>query len=570
VKDLIDCTKYDLSSLKIGLVTDVGQIDDKSFNQSAWEGVLAAEKCGAKVDYIETKNAVDYASNIAEFAENDYDVIVTVGYALGVATGEAAALYPNVQFVGVDQFQGEAAANVVGLVFHEDQSGFLAGVLAARLTQTNIIAAVLGTDQVPPVVAFKEGYEAGAKYVNPDITIISTYHPGTIDQAFTDPEWGASTAKQALDQNADVVFAAGGKTGNGGLIEVANAVGAGGPPPYCIGVDSDQWGTVPEAHACLVSSAMKLIDVGIADIVMAKVDDKLEQGNFFGKAALAPYHDFEDKLPAEVKDEINTVAAGLADGSISTGYGVAAAEPEATAVPAVATDLGVVKVGVNAEYPPFEFVDEGGNLSGFDIEMLGAVAKQAGFELEWVNTRWDGIFTALASGEFGAVCSAATITPEREEQIDFSNPYFNAGQMIAVRQADAETIKVPADLAGLRVGVQAGTTGDIAASEIAGVEVVRYDEITLAFQALASGDVDAIVNDGPVNADIISKNPELGIVQVGDPFTDELYGIAVQPNQPELLNAVNAGLAEIIANGTYREIYMKWFGSEPPSMFMPK
>ena len=282
--DLIDCDQYDLSELKIGLVTDVGEIDDKSFNQSSWQGVLAAETCGAQVNYIETKSAEDYAENIAEFAENDYNIIVTVGFALGTATTEAAAQYPDVTFIGVDQGQWAGTVpNVVGLIFHEDHSGYLAGVLAARLTQSNVIAAVLGTDQVPPVVAFKEGYEAGAKAINPDITIISTYHPGAIDQAFTDPEWGAATAKQALDQNADVVFAAGGKTGNGGLIEVANAVGDDGPPPFCIGVDSDQWETVPEAHPCLVSSAMKLLDVGVAAIIMQIADGTVPAGTSTAK-----------------------------------------------------------------------------------------------------------------------------------------------------------------------------------------------------------------------------------------------------------------------------------------------
>ncbi|MCZ7679406.1 MAG: BMP family ABC transporter substrate-binding protein [Sandaracinaceae bacterium] len=272
----------------------MGQINDKSFNQSSWEGVLAAEACGATVNYIETQDSADYANNIAEFAEQGYDIIVTVGFALGNATLEAAAIYPDVIFLGVDQFQGETVENVVGLVFNEDQSGFLAGVLAARLTQTGTIAAVLGTDQVPPVVAFKEGYEAGARYIHSDITIISTYHPGAIDQAFTDPEWGATTAKQALDQNADVIFGAGGKTGNGALIEIANAVTADGAPPFCIGVDTDQWLTVPEAHPCLVSSAMKLLDKGVADIVMSIADGAVPAGNFFGDAALAPYHDLAD------------------------------------------------------------------------------------------------------------------------------------------------------------------------------------------------------------------------------------------------------------------------------------
>ena len=321
VEELIPCDEYDLSELKVGLVTDVGEVDDKSFNQSSWEGVLAAELCGATVNYIQTASAADYADNIAEFAENDYNIIVTVGFALGPATLEAAALYPDVLFIGVDQFQGEALDNVVGRVFHGDQAGYLAGVLAARLTQTGTIAAVLGTDQVPPVVAFKEGYEAGAREVSPDIRIISTYHPGAIDQAFTDPEWGAGTAKQALDQDADVVFGAGGKTGNGALIEVANAVGAGGPPPFCIGVDTDQWFTVPEAHPCLVSSAVKLLDKGVAAIITAFVDETLEPGNFFGEAGLADFHDLADFVPEEVVADLEEIAAGLLDGSITTGYG---------------------------------------------------------------------------------------------------------------------------------------------------------------------------------------------------------------------------------------------------------
>jgi len=118
--------------------------------------------------------------------------------------------------------------------------------------------------------------------------------------------------------------------------------------------------------------------------------------------------------------------------------------------------------------------------------------------------------------------------------------------------------------------VQAGTTGDIYASEeVEGAEVVRYDEITLAFQALASGDVDAVLNDGPTSSDIIEKNPEIGAVLVGEPLSEEFYGIAVQPDKPELLDAVNGALAELIANGTYEEIYLEWFGVKPPEMFRP-
>ncbi len=302
---------------RVGVVTDVGEVDDKSFNQSAWEGAQqGAAAVGGTAEYIETKDAKDYGANIAEFADKGYDVIITVGFALGQATTEAAKKYPNVKFIGVDQFQGESVANLSGLIFHEDHSGYLAGVLAAKMTKTGTIAAVLGTDLVPPVVAFKEGYEAGAKATKPDIKIISTYHPGGLDVAFTDPEWGATTAAQAVDQGADVVFGAGGKTGNGALIEVASRDGL-----LCIGVDSDQWETVPEAHSCLISSAMKLITPGVVDLIKLAKDGQFPAGNYFGDAALAPFHDFDSQVPADVKTLIEDTAKGLKDGTIKTGYG---------------------------------------------------------------------------------------------------------------------------------------------------------------------------------------------------------------------------------------------------------
>ncbi|PJF44734.1 MAG: BMP family ABC transporter substrate-binding protein [Phototrophicales bacterium] len=317
---VLTCYNLDLSGIRVGLVTDVGRVDDGSFNESAWNGLLAVERCGAEVDFIETQSSTDYADNIAEFAEDGYDIIVTVGFALGEATVEAAAAYPDVRFIGVDQFQVAPVPGVTGLIFPEDQAGFLAGVLAASLSESGKIAAVLGTDQVPPVVAFNEGYRAGALYVNPDIEILSTYHPGGLDVAFTDPQWGAATARQALDQGADVIFSAGGQTGNGGLIEVA-AAASNGNPPYCIGVDTDQWFTVPEAHPCLVTSAIKIIDGGIAELVIAYANGTIEDGNYVGKVGLAPFHDFDSVISQELKDMLDQIAVDLSSGALSTGVG---------------------------------------------------------------------------------------------------------------------------------------------------------------------------------------------------------------------------------------------------------
>jgi basic membrane protein A len=311
-------------ALQIGLVTDVGRVNDRSFNQSAWEGVIAAGEQfglteGEDFKYIETQDAKDYADNMQQFIDAGYDIIVTVGFALGEATAEAAKNNPDIDFIGVDQFQGEEIPNLTGLVFNEDQSGYLAGALAAQLSETGTIAAVLGTDLVPPVVAFNEGYIAGAQAINPDINIISTYHPGGLDVAFTDPEWGAATAKQALDQGADVIFGAGGITGNGALQEVASAAD-GGATVYCIGVDTDQWETLPAAHSCLVSSAMKLITPGVLELINMSANDEFPGGNYFGGAGLAPFHDFEDAVSDEIKTSLEEINAGLLDGSIETGY----------------------------------------------------------------------------------------------------------------------------------------------------------------------------------------------------------------------------------------------------------
>lgn len=307
--------------IKIGLVTDVGRVYDRSFNQSAWEGVLEACAAlglaeGEDCKFIETQDPKDYADNMAQFIDADYNVIVSVGFALGEATAVAAAENPDIFFIGVDQFQGEAVPNVAGLVFNEDRSGFLAGALAAYITESGNVAAVLGTDLVPPVVAFGEGFIAGAQYINPNIKVSTTYHPGELAQAFIDPEWGASTAKQAIDQGADVIFGAGGLTGNGALQEVAANEGA-----YCIGVDTDQWETLSAAHPCLVSSAMKLITPGVVELIMNFNGGEMTSGNYFGGSALAPFHDFDSEISDEIKDSLAAIKEGLESGALSTGYG---------------------------------------------------------------------------------------------------------------------------------------------------------------------------------------------------------------------------------------------------------
>jgi len=301
----------------IGLVTDTGKVDDKSFNQAAWEGTQqAATEVGGFAKYVETTDPKDYLSNIGQFASKDYDTIVTVGFLMGEASVIAAAEFPDINFIGVDQFQSAEVPNLTGLVFSEDKAGYAAGYLAGLMTQTNKVGAVLGTDTVPPVKLFGEGYRNGIAAANPDAEITIVYHEP--NNAFNDPEWGAAEAKKQLTQGADVIFAAGGNTGNGGLIEIAKAPGA-GTTVFCIGVDVDQYFTVPQAQSCLLTSAEKKLVQGTADLILLSFQGSFPGGNYVGNVGLAPYHDTEAAIPADVITQVEAVIAGLEDGSIETG-----------------------------------------------------------------------------------------------------------------------------------------------------------------------------------------------------------------------------------------------------------
>lgn len=309
-----DCPGAD--AFCIGLVTDTGKVDDKSFNQSAWEGAIeAAQATGGYAKYIETVDPKDYATNIGQFVSGGYDVIVTVGFLMGEATVEAAKANTGVQFIGVDQFQAEEIANLTGLVFPEDKAGYAAGYLAGLMTKTNKIGAVLGTDTVPPVKLFGEGYKAGALAANPSAEVTLVYHEP--NNAFNDPEWGAAEAKKQLEQGYDIIFGAGGNTGNGALIEIAKAPGA-GETIFCIGVDTDQFFTVPEAAKCLLTSAEKKLTLGTKDLIVMAKDGKAPGGNYFGLTGLAPYHDTDAVVPEEVKVKVEEVIAGLDAGTIAT------------------------------------------------------------------------------------------------------------------------------------------------------------------------------------------------------------------------------------------------------------
>lgn len=219
-----------------------------------------------------------------------------------------------------------------------------------------------------------------------------------------------------------------------------------------------------------------------------------------------------------------------------------------------------ITVASDATWPPMEFVNTDQEIVGFDIDLINAVADAAGFEVVIQNTAWDGIFAGLANGDYDAVISSVTITEERQRTMDFSTPYVNAGQVLIVSQDAPASVVSLDDLVGEAVGAQIGTTGAIAIGEVNGVELRTYDEIGLAIEDLAQGRIAGVVADSPIAADYALQNDNYSgsLKIVGEPFTDELYGIAVKKGNTEVLDMINAGLEVVRNDGTVEELQDTW------------
>ena len=301
------------------LVTDKGKINDGTFNQFAYEGgKKAADEFGLNYKYIETVAETDYAKNIDTCVKEGFKAIITVGFLIADATKAAAVANPDVYFMGVDQSIDGAPKNWVGLVFREDQSGFLAGALAAQISKSGTIAGVYGIE-IPPVKKFRNGFEQGAKFINPDIKILGTYN-----DSFIAPDVGGANAKQFIGEGADVIFGAGGPTGTGGITAAAQA------GVYVIGVDQDEYttsfgaGKSPGADK-IISSAVKRVDqavyLGVKSLVEGGKD--FPGGGYLTMSAenagvgFAPKHDSD--VPDAVTEYTNDILVGLKHGWISTG-----------------------------------------------------------------------------------------------------------------------------------------------------------------------------------------------------------------------------------------------------------
>lgn len=243
----------------------------------------------------------------------------------------------------------------------------------------------------------------------------------------------------------------------------------------------------------------------------------------------------------------------------------ASAPAPAASVAAAPPPAKVFVVGTDAAYAPFESQNEKGEIVGMTIDMLSAVASKAGVEIKFVNTPWEGIFNSLQQGDRDILASSITITDERKQTMDFTNPYFDAYQLIAVK-ANSKVSKFD-DLKKLKVGVQTGTTGDEVVTKQQGknsTNIKRFESTPLALKELEAGGVDAVVADNGVVINYVTNNPGAKFKTVSDKaFAPEQYGFAVKKGNAELLEKLNKGLADIKADGSYDKIYAKYFGAAP-------
>jgi polar amino acid transport system substrate-binding protein len=221
----------------------------------------------------------------------------------------------------------------------------------------------------------------------------------------------------------------------------------------------------------------------------------------------------------------------------------------------------VYLVGTDASYAPFESVNDKNEIVGFDIDVLKAVAEKAGIKVQFINTPWEGIFNTLSTGDRDIVASATTITDERRKTLDFSDPYFEAQQLIGV--LPNSTITHFAQLKNKKVGVQTATTGDVVVQTLLGktnANIKRFEGMPLALQELLSGGVDAVVGDNGVMSNFVQNNPNKPIKVFADAaFEKEFYGFGVRKGNTDLLAKLNAGLKTIKDNGTYQKIHNHYF-----------
>ncbi|HXK42504.1 MAG TPA: BMP family ABC transporter substrate-binding protein [Anaerolineae bacterium] len=334
-------------AFKVGMVTDMGGIDDKSFNATAWKGVeMAIKDLGIDGSYLESQQQTDYATNITQYIKQGANLIVTVGFLLADDTAKFAAENPNVNFAIVDN--SSLGPNVRGLTFSTDQAGFLAGYVAAAATKTGKVA-TFGGINIPPVTIFMVGFEAGVKYYNQqkgtNVQVLgwdTAKNNGVFAGNFESTDDGRRIAEEFMSEGADVVMPVAGPVGLGSAQAVQEHGNA-----WVIGVDTDWTISAAQYKDVVLTSVMKNMDVAVYDTIKLVMDPNFKGfngENYVGTLAnngvgIAPVA--AGAVPADVLKEIETLKQGIIDGKIDTGWAAYLASLEKP-TPAPALKVGMV------------------------------------------------------------------------------------------------------------------------------------------------------------------------------------------------------------------------------------
>ena len=256
------------------------------------------------------------------------------------------------------------------------------------------------------------------------------------------------------------------------------------------------------------------------------------------------------------------LAACGGQSSTSSSNAPAASAPASSSAAAPAAEGKEYKVAMNAQFPPFESMNSSGQIEGFDVDVMNAIAKEEGFKVTYHQQAWDGIFASLKAGDNDILISGITITDDRKKEMLFSEPYYKITQVVLVPQG--KKIVSVEDLKKMdKVGVTIGTTGDLAAQKILGAtseKIIRLENLPLMLKEVETGAVDAVISDSAVVADYVKKKGDKGFTMVEVPdFTVEYYGIAVRQDDKALMDKINSGLKKIQASGEYDKISDKYF-----------
>jgi len=309
-------------------VTDTGGIDDKSFNETAWNGVLEAEKrLGVKGRYIESAAETDYEANIGSLLGGKCNIIITVGFLLGDATEKAAKANPNQQFSIVDYSYNPPMGNVLSQTFATDEAAFLAGYLAAGTTKTKFVG-VFGGLNIPPVTIFMDGFFYGVEHYNKtkgtNVTVLgwdARKKHGLFTNNFSSLDDGRSYAQNLFDEGADIILPVAGPVGLG---SAALAVEKGVDKLKIIGVDADLYKTNPEQKQVYLTSILKRMNVTTVNVIEASKNGTFKGGEFRGTLAnggvdISPFYGFDASISAGMKSELAAIRKGISDGSIKIG-----------------------------------------------------------------------------------------------------------------------------------------------------------------------------------------------------------------------------------------------------------